>query len=156
MKPEDKMRLAIEKAREGIAQGQTPFGAVVARDAEVVAAEHNTVWRDTNPTAHAEINALRVAAAALRTIDLSGCTLYSTCEPCPMCLSAIHWARIDVVYYGAAIEDAETAGFHELRIPAKELVRMGGSPLRVESGPLRDQCIELFDHWRTTGLSRSY
>lgn len=156
MSPEEKMQLAIEIARQGVAQGQTPFGAVVARGAEVVAVEHNTVWRDTNPTAHAEINALRAAAAALRTIDLSGCTLYSTCEPCPMCLSAIHWARIDAVYFGAGIEDAETAGFHELRIPAKELARMGGSPLRVESGPLRDQCVELFHHWRAAGLSKSY
>lgn len=156
MTHEDFMRRAIAKAREGIAAGQTPFGAVITRGGEVVAAAHNTVWRDTDPTAHAEVNAIRQAAAALRAIKLVGCVMYTTCEPCPMCLSAIHWARIDVVYYGARIEDAAAAGFGELEVAAVHLAEMGGSPLRVEPGPLRAGCAALFEEWRAAGLSRPY
>ena len=123
----DFMRVAIGKAREGIAQGQTPFGSVIVRGDQIIAATHNTVWRDTDPRAHAEVNCLRAAARDLATIDLSGCILYSTCEPCPMCLAAIHWAKVNKVVYGASIEDAARAGFSELRVPAETLVRLGGS-----------------------------
>jgi tRNA(Arg) A34 adenosine deaminase TadA len=77
------------------AVGQSPFGAVIVREGANVAATHNTVWRDTDPTAHAEVNCIRSAAKELEVIDLSGCEMYSTCEPCPMCLAAIHWAKID-------------------------------------------------------------
>src|SRR5262245_14130760 len=112
---------AVEKAREGIAKGQSPFGAVVVSDGKVVAAAHNTVWLDTDPTAHAEINAIRQAATVLGSIALHGCTMYTTCEPCPMCLAAIHWAKIGRVVYGASIADAAAGGFTELRVPAKEL-----------------------------------
>lgn len=153
---EEFMRLAIEKVREGIAAGQTPFGAVIVRDSQVVVAAHNTVWRDCDSTAHGEINAIRQAAHALNSIDLSGCTMYTTTEPCPMCLAASHWAKIDRVLYGATIADAAAAGFHELRVPAKMMVEVGGSPLRVEVGPLRDECRALFDLWKKTGLSRPY
>src|SRR4051794_15872306 len=113
MKDEEYMRLAIAKTREGIAAGQSPFGAVIVRDGKVVAATHNTVWLTTDPTAHAEVNCIRAAASVLKTIALEGCTLYSTTEPCPMCLSAIHWAKIERVVFGATIEDAATAGFAE-------------------------------------------
>src|SRR4051812_23793270 len=95
------MRQAIEKTREGIRAGQTPFGAVVVQDGKLVSSTHNTVWRDTDPSAHAEVNAIRAAAKALGKIDLAGTVMYTTTEPCPMCLSAIHWANIDRVVYGA-------------------------------------------------------
>ena len=150
------MRLAIEQARAGIAAGQSPFGAVVARDGAVIAAAHNTVWRDVNPTAHAEINGLRAAAAALATIKLAGCTLYSTCEPCPMCLAASHWAKVDRVVYGATIADAAAAGFSELHVAAAELTALGGSPLRVEGGLLRDECAALFAEWKRAGRGGAY
>ncbi len=150
------MKLAIAKTREGIAAGQSPFGSIIVRDGEVVAATHNTVWRDTDPTAHAEVNCLRAAAKALATIDLAGCTLYSTCEPCPMCLSAIHWAKIDRVVFGATIDDAATAGFHELHVAATDLAQMGGSPLIVESGLLREECAGLFAEWKQAGLCGTY
>src|SRR5437763_16263183 len=97
---------AIERAREGIAKGQSPFGAAVVSGGKVVAAAHNTVWLDTDPTAHAEVNAIRQAAAALGTIKLAGCVMFTTCEPCPMCLAAVHWAKFDRVVYGATIADA--------------------------------------------------
>jgi guanine deaminase len=150
------MSLAIAKAREGIAAGQSPFGAIIVRSSEVVAAAHNTVWRDTDPTAHAEVNCIRAAAAALRMIDLSGYDMYSTCEPCPMCLAAIHWAKIDRVVYGATIADAAAAGFCELHVDARVLAELGKSPLKVESGLLRDECAELFALWRKTGLCGTY
>jgi tRNA(Arg) A34 adenosine deaminase TadA len=150
------MRLAIEKSREGIAAGQSPFGSVIVRRGEVVAATHNTVWRDGDPTAHAEINCIRQAARVLKTIFLNGCTLYSTTEPCPMCLAAIHWAKIDRVIFGATIADAATAGFCELRVDAKVLAEMGRSSLCVESGLLREECAALFPHWQAAGLCKPY
>jgi tRNA(Arg) A34 adenosine deaminase TadA len=147
----DYMRRAIDVTREGIAAGQSPFGSVVVKDGRIVAATHNTVWRDTDTTAHAEVNCLRAAAKALATIDLSGCTLYSTCEPCPMCLAAIHWAKVDRVVFGATINDAAKAGFNEMHVPAAELARMGGSRLKVESGLLQDECAALFGEWKRAG-----
>jgi guanine deaminase len=152
----ESMILAIAKAREGIAAGQSPFGAIIVRGPKVVAATHNTVWRDTAPTAHAEVNCIRAAARALEVIDLSGCDMYSTCEPCPMCLSAIHWAKIDRVVYGATIADAATAGFCELHVDARVLAEMGKSPLKVENGLLRAECAQLFELWKKTGLCGTY
>ena len=156
MSESDLMRLAIATARDGIAAGQSPFGAVVVKGGVVVASTHNTVWRDTDPTAHAEVNCLRRAAAALGTIDLAGCTLYSTCEPCPMCLAAIHWAKVDRVVYGATIADAAEAGFCELHVAAVELAEIGRSPLKVEGGLLRDECAGLFSEWKQAGLCGTY
>jgi guanine deaminase len=150
------MSIAIAKARDGIAAGQSPFGAIIVRDGGVVASTHNTVWRDTDPTAHAEMNCIRAAASALKLIDLAGCEMYSTCEPCPMCLSAIHWSKIDRVVFGATIADAALAGFNELQVDAKVLAEMGQSRLKVESGLLREECARLFDLWKQTGLCGSY
>jgi tRNA(Arg) A34 adenosine deaminase TadA len=152
----DAMRLAIAKCREGIAAGQTPFAAVIVRGDRLIAAAHNVVWRDTDPTAHAEITAIRLAAAVLHAIKLQNCTMYTTCEPCPMCLAAIHWARLDRVVYGATIADAEAAGFSELCLPAKELAARGGSRLIVEGGVCRAECVALFDEWKTAGKSAAY
>jgi tRNA(Arg) A34 adenosine deaminase TadA len=138
------MRQAIDKAREGIATGQMPFGAVIVRGGELICAAHNSVWTDTDPTAHAEVNAIRQAARILGAIVLHGCEMYTTCEPCPMCLSAIHWAKLDRVVYGADIADAAAAGFSELTMPPRDLVAAAGSPLRVEGGLLIDECRDLF------------
>jgi len=150
------MLMAIAKAREGIAAAQSPFGAVIVRNGALVAAAHNIVWRSVDPTAHAEVNCIRRAAVALDSIDLSGCEMYSTCEPCPMCLAAIHWAKIDRIVYGATIADAATAGFCELHVDARVLAELGKSPLRVESGLLSQECAELFETWRKAGLSGTY
>lgn len=156
MTEQDFMRLAIARTRDGIAAGQSPFGSVIVRDGRVIAATHNTVWQDTDPTAHAEINALRLACRTLKSIDLGGSTLFSTCEPCPMCLSAIHWAKVDKVYFGASIDDAAVSGFNELPIAAKELARLGQSRLIVEGGLLAEECAALFREWQNAALGRAY
>src|SRR4051812_241369 len=156
MTAEDYMRIAIRKAQDGIAIGQSPFGSVIVHNGQVIAATHNTVWRDTDPSAHAEVNCIRAAAQVLQTIFLRGCTLYSTTEPCPMCLSAIHWAKIERVVYGATIEDAAAAGFKELFVAAKDMVAMGKSPLVVEWGLLREECAALFAEWKAAGKCPAY
>ena len=122
------MKRAIEQAEAAIESGQTPFGAVVVRNDELIAAGHNEVWQSCDPTAHAEVVAIRRAAAALGSIDLSGCEMYTTCEPCPMCAAAIHWSKLDAMYYGATIADAQRAGFSELALAAKKLYTLGNSP----------------------------
>jgi guanine deaminase len=153
----DYMAMAVAKVREGIAAGQTPFGAVIVdKGGIVIANAHNTVWRTTDPTAHGEVNAIREAARSTGSIDLGGSTMYTTCEPCPMCLTATHWAKVKRVVYGAEIEDAAKAGFDELYVSAREMVTKGRSPLIVESGLLRDECRKLFDEWLAAGKSRKY
>jgi len=152
----DYMREAIAITRKGIDAGQSPFGSVIVKNGVVVAATHNTVWLTTDPTAHAEVNCIRAAAKALQSIALDGCTLYSTTEPCPMCLSAIHWAKIDRVVFGATIGDAADAGFKELFVPAATLAEMGKSPLIVEFGLLRKECAALFDEWKKAAKCRAY
>ena len=145
------MKQAIAKTREGIAQGNSPFGAAVVKNGKVVSCTHNTVWPSIDPTAHAEVNAIRSATKALGTIDLTGCVMYTTCEPCPMCLSAIHWSKIDRVVYGATIADAAGAGFNELKFDAKRLAKEGGSKLVVEQDPSAELCREcagLFQEWK--------
>lgn len=150
------MRLAIARCRAGIEAGQAPFGSVIVRDARPIAESHNTVCRDGDPTAHAEVNCIRDAARILRTIDLRGGTLYATCEPCPMCLAACHWAKLDRVVFGASIADARAAGFSELPVAAADLARLGRSPLRVEGGLLVQDCAALFEEWRRAGRSGAY
>ena len=156
MKPDDWMRRAIEQAQAAIETGQTPFGAVVVRDGELIAAGHNEVWKTCDPTAHAEVVAIRRATAATGSIDLSGCEMYTTCEPCPMCAAAIHWAKLDGVYYGATIADAQRAGFSELALAAEKLYELGDSPVRVTSGVLSGQCAQLFKSWTASGKSSTY
>jgi tRNA(Arg) A34 adenosine deaminase TadA len=150
------MELAIEKARAGIAAGQSPFGACVVRGRDVVSCEHNVVWRSTDSTAHAEVHAIRVACAKLGSIDLSGCTIYSTCEPCPMCFGACHWAHLSRVVYGASIADAAAIGFRELSIPNETMKELGGSPLQLTGGFMAAECRVLFSEWKKRGGGETY
>ena len=150
------MRLAIEKTREGIRQGQTPFGACIVKGGKVVACEHNVVWATIDITANGEVHTIREACQKSRTIDLSGSTIYSTTEPCPMCFSAIHWARIERIVYGASIADAQRAGFHELTISNDLMKREGGSPVVVEGGCLVEECVSLFEEWKNSGKVKVY
>ena len=107
------MAKAIELSIENIKRGGGPFGAVVVRNGEIISAEGNTVTLDNDPTAHAEVNAIRSACRRLATFDLQGCEIYASCEPCPMCLSAIYWAHIDRIYYAATRQDAALIGFDD-------------------------------------------
>ena len=108
------LRRAIALATENVVSGKGgPFGAVVVRAGKIVGEGANSVTATNDPTAHGEVNALRAAARALGTFTLAGCALYSSCEPCPMCLAAAYWARIDAVFYGACAADAARAGFDD-------------------------------------------
>ena len=108
------MQLAIDTALDNIKSNNGgPFGSVIVKDGVLIAKSPNTVTSSNDPTAHAEINAIRLACKELKTFDLSGCEIYSSCEPCPMCLSAIYWARISKVYYAADRFNAQKAGFDD-------------------------------------------
>lgn len=147
MEPELLMRLAIDKAREGIQHGQSPFGCAIARDGKLLACCHNTVRATTDVTAHAEVNAIRTACLAAGEVHLAGATVACTCEPCPMCMAALHWAQVEHVYFGASIADAKEAGFRELSLPARDLLKLGGSSVQLTEGLLADECHALFQLW---------
>ena len=153
---ENFMSMAIEKAKSGVIKGQTPFGACIVKQGKVISCAHNEVWRKTDITAHAEIQAIRLACGKNGSVNLSGCTIYSTCEPCPMCFSACHWARISKIIYGANIKDAKIAGFNELAASNKKLITLTKSPLKVKCGCLRSENKELFLLWKKLGLNQAY
>lgn len=109
----DFMSRAIQIAKDGVNNNGGPFGAVVVKDGKIIAESCNKVTLSNDPTAHAEVLAIRNACDVLKTFDLSDCDIYSSCEPCPMCLGAMYWARIKNLYYAATREDAEAAGFDD-------------------------------------------
>lgn len=113
MKKEDFMRKAIELSIENVKNGGGPFGAVIVKDGEIVATGVNRVTANHDPTAHAEVSAIRAACEKLGTFDLEGCEIYTSCEPCPMCLGAIYWAHLDKIYYGNNKTDAARIGFDD-------------------------------------------
>lgn len=114
MNKEELMREAIKLSEQNIINGGGPFGAVIAtKKGEIVATGVNKVTSNCDPTAHAEVNAIRAAAAKLNTFNLSGYEIYTSCEPCPMCLGAIYWARLDKIYYGNNKTDAKNIGFDD-------------------------------------------
>lgn len=155
------MRLAIEQAKQSVRDGQSPFGAVVVRatgdsGGEVVCAVHNVVWATTDITAHAEVHALREACRRLGTVNLEGCTVYSSTEPCPMCFSAIHWAHCDRIVFGTYIADADAAGFRELPISNEQMKALGRSDVEIEGGVLRDEAREAFDLFAEVSEGKLY
>jgi guanine deaminase len=150
------MRVAIEEARSGIAAGQMPFGSAIAVGDEIIARGHNSVWANTDITAHAEILALREACHRTGAVNLPGAIVAATCMPCPMCATALHWAGVDTVYHGAEIDDAVAVGIHQVRISVADMLRDGGSTVKIVGGILRDECRALFDEWRAAGNARMY
>ena len=154
---EELMRLAIDEARQGIARGQSPFGCAIASGDRLLSVAHNTVLADGDVTAHAEVNALRRACAATGEIAFPDAVVATTCEPCPMCLGALHWARVGRVIYGATIADAAAAGFHELQVPAAAILQLAGeSRPRLTAEFLRPDCRQLMAEWRCTPGARAY
>lgn len=107
------MRKAIALSIENIRNGGGPFGAVIVKDGKIIASGVNRVTANTDPTAHAEVNAIRKASKKLKTFDLAGCEIYTSCEPCPMCLGAVYWAHLDKMYYGNSKIDAKNIGFDD-------------------------------------------
>lgn len=146
MTDKELMREAIRLSEENVVNGGGPFGAVIARDGEVIATGVNRVTAAHDPTAHAEVNAIREACRKLNTYDLNGCVIYSSCEPCPMCLGAIYWAHLDKLFFGNNKTDAKKIGFDdsfiydELELP-RDRRRL---PSRVM---LSDEAIRAFEMW---------
>ncbi len=141
------MREAIKLANDNIKKGGGPFAAIIIKDGQIIAHGTNQVTNNNDPTAHAEVEAIRNAAKKLNSFDLTECEIYTTCEPCPMCFGAIYWAKISKVYYGNTKEDAANIGFddhfiyEELDLPKeKRKLKM------VEL--LRDEAIQTFEAWK--------
>jgi tRNA(Arg) A34 adenosine deaminase TadA len=140
------MRKAIELSIENIANGGGPFGAVIARDGEIIATGVNRVTSEHDPTSHAEVNAIRNACRKLNTFDLAGCEIYTSCQPCPMCLGAIYWAHIDKIYYGNTKTDAKEIGFDDSFIYDELALPDSMRRLPAES-MLSDEAIRAFRLW---------
>lgn len=146
MGPDDFMRRAIALSEQSVAAGGGPFGAVIVKDGRIVAEACNRVVPDGDPTAHAEVSCIRAAARRLGTFNLSGCDIYTSCEPCPMCLGAIYWAHLSRVFYGNDRHDAADAGFddefiyQELALPPADRHK----PMQML---LRDEAAKAFRAW---------
>lgn len=157
MKNEKFMKIAIEEAYSGIQDGHGgPFGAVIVKGDVILARAHNTVLRDNDPTQHAEIRAISMAAKKLGSYDLSGCVIFSTTEPCPMCFSAIHWARIENLYFGTTVEDVRELGFNELVVPVSWMKEKGQSSMIVTDGFLTEECYKLLKDWQNMPDKKVY
>ncbi len=148
------MRMAINEARKGINSGHGgPFGSVIVKDGVVIAKGHNQVIKNQDPTCHGEMMAIHKACKKLGTFDLSGCQLYTTAEPCPMCLGAILWANISKVYFGCNIVDTENIGFrdkvfYEMNETGKK------DELVIELD--RKQCLKLFEEYKNIDDKQNY
>ncbi len=142
------MELGINKAKDTMEKNYGgPFGAVIVKDEEVIAVASNTVLKDNDPTAHAEINAIRKACKKLGTYDLKNCELYTTAYPCPMCLSAIIWANIKEVYYGAELKDTEKIGFRDDFI--YNFIKNDNIGKELNLSRLdREECLKLFKEYK--------
>ena len=145
-KDKEYMREAIRLADESVKRSGGPFGAVIVKDGEIVAGSANSVTRDNDPTAHAEVNTIRQACRNLGTFDLSDCVIYTSCEPCPMCLGAIYWARIKKVFYGNTKKDAADINFADDFI-YKELEQGYGERTVPFIPLLRDEALASFRAW---------
>ncbi|MCZ4222045.1 nucleoside deaminase [Pedobacter rhodius] len=150
------MRLAVELSVQNVSECVGgPFGAVVVKDGKIVAKSANKVTSTNDPTAHAEVSAIRLACTALNTFDLSGCVIYTSCEPCPMCLGAIYWSRIETIYYANTKADAAHIGFDD-----KFIYEELDKPMEQRTLPvvqmLRDEAMEAFKLWETSPMRVNY
>ncbi len=150
------LRLAIRLSAEKMHAGEGgPFGAVIVREQEVIGQGWNRVTSANDPTAHAEINAIRMACQTLEDYSLAGCEIYSSCEPCPMCLAAIYWARLDCIYYAADCADAAAAGFDD-----RNFYLELGKPPQERSVPMRqhfrNEAVAVLQAWRNKADRKTY
>ena len=140
------MRMAIHMSKENIDHGGGPFAALVVKDGELVSGGINSVAEDNDPTAHAEVNAIRSATKKLQRFKLHDCVLFTTCEPCPMCLGAIYWAGIPAIYYGNSREDAEKYGFDDSFIYRQIELPLKNRQIRF-TRILGAEALEAFKNW---------
>ncbi|WP_295773172.1 nucleoside deaminase [uncultured Mucilaginibacter sp.] len=147
MNHEDYMRMAIALSEQNVAEGLGgPFGAVIVKDGKVIGASGNKVVPNNDPTAHAEVSAIRLACAELKNFSLEGSVIYTSCEPCPMCLAAIYWARINKIYYANNKADAAAIGFDDQFI-YEELERPKSERKVPVVEMLRDEALGAFKAW---------
>lgn len=146
MTNEELMRRAIELSINSVKSGGGPFGAVIARNGKIIAEGSNCVTIDNDPTAHAEVSTIRKACKQLGTFDLAGCEIYTSCEPCPMCLGAIYWAHLDKIYYANDRKDAAKIGFDDDFI-YQEISLEPYRRLKPSEILLRDEAIKAFQMW---------
>ena len=141
------MKRAIELSIESVKNGGGPFGAVIVKDEEIISEASNSVTKTNDPTAHAEVNAIRLAAKKLNTFNLSGCEIYTSCEPCPMCLGAIYWARLDKIYFANDKNDAKNIGFDDSFI--YEEINKPYDKRRIKTiQMMRDEALQAFKLWQ--------
>ena len=147
MTKEELMRRAIVLSVNSVKTGGGPFGAVIAKDGEIIAEASNSVTLDNDPTAHAEVNCIRKATKKLATFDLAGCEIYTSCEPCPMCLGAIYWAHIDRIFYANHRKDAADIGFDDdfIYLELEKDLSERSTPIIPM---LRNEAVSVFHKWR--------
>lgn len=149
------MSLAISTAKSGVKQGAGgPFGAVIVQDDTLISAAHNEVIKSNDPSAHAEVMAIRKAATKLQTPHLTNCTLYTTCEPCPMCLGTVYWARISTIYFGCTNEDAGRYGFIDAHM--HDVFQISDDPNINWHQIDREACLTVFDEWKASRHHKLY
>ncbi|MBD2493510.1 nucleoside deaminase [Nostoc sp. FACHB-280] len=134
------MRLALEAAKKG----DWPYGAVIVKDDEVAAVAYNTVQTDSDPSAHAEINVIRKLTTKLKKPSLEGYSIYTTCEPCPMCATACVWTGISEIIYGVSIQDLISINQSQIHIFCEEIIAKSFRNIKVTKGVLKDECLALF------------
>ncbi len=140
------MRKAIKLSMESVKNGGGPFGAVIVKNGKIIAEASNSVTKNNDPTAHAEVNAIRIATQKLNNFDLSGCEIYSSCEPCPMCLGAIYWAKIDKLYFANTKNDAKNIGFDDSFIYDEIALPYDKRKLKTVQ-ILHNEAIDAFEEW---------
>ena len=144
----DFMRLALQAAWQGVEKGEMPFGACVVRKGQVISVAHNSVKANMDMTAHAEVQAIRESSQRLKALELTGCVIYSTCEPCPMCFTACVWAKVGRIVYACRIEDAAKAGIRQVPISSARMNQLGRSSVELVGDVLREESLKLFEAWR--------
>lgn len=150
------MRMAIGLSEKNVTEELGgPFGAVVVKDGKVIAKSGNKVTSTNDPTAHAEVSAIRMACKKLKTFDLTGCVIYTSCEPCPMCLSAIYWSRINTIYYANTKVDAANIGFDDQFIYEELEKPMAARSLPIQQ-MLRDEALQAFKLWEQSSMRVTY
>ncbi|EFI71879.1 MULTISPECIES: nucleoside deaminase [Segatella] len=155
MEKKDFMRRAIALSENSVKTGGGPFGAVIVKDGEIVAEASNSVTIDNDPTAHAEINCIRKATKILKSFDLAGCDIYTSCEPCPMCLGAIYWAHLDHIYYANDRKDAAKIGFDDDFIYQEIVLKPADRSKHMEI-MLPEEGIRAFQMWEKKSDKTEY